>query len=562
MKPKTLLIGIDGVQIEHFQPLSTALKRLNYNRAYTGGIVGEVSEQPTYSGPGWMTVLTGTWANKHRVTGNDERLRLNPAFPTVLRHLKDNDSTLQVSSVVTWQPIHTFQQHALNGIDAKWHDNDEAALAQVEKLIETASADMTFLHLDGPDHVAHNSGFGPQYDEALRKADIMLNRLLDRVETRARERTDEDWLVIVTTDHGRTPSGKDHGGQTPSEKTIFIACNKAANDELMTIRPAEGQGPGLLYGYAAHTAIAPTIMRHMGCTPTPDAWRMDSIPLIGPLGVRKLRMDKLTSTLRWFSDDPVDPMLIQDNAPIGSIPAIRQSWLVPHGITSGHAYSVKLNDTYACVRCDAIQTVLDWSGSALMFFFTNGTYSRFNLDRNQTEPGYPSETLEANWRGLAAYKHRIIASFSDTDTYAYFMLNDGTYIKYDKKQDKALAGYPLPITNQTWPGMGPYATQIKTIVRWNNNKMFVFLKNNTYLRYDLGGSGVDSGYPKPVNEQNWPELARYSERMRCAVRNGKGNHAYFFLDDMTYIKYDMNKERFVDEPPAMVATPHWPGLKW
>jgi predicted AlkP superfamily phosphohydrolase/phosphomutase len=60
-KTKVLLVGIDGLQYDRIQPLSTPnLKSLFLKKAYTGGIKGALSEQVTLSGPGWMSVLTGT----------------------------------------------------------------------------------------------------------------------------------------------------------------------------------------------------------------------------------------------------------------------------------------------------------------------------------------------------------------------------------------------------------------------------------------------------------------------------------------------------------------------
>ena len=37
---------------------------------------------------------------------------------------------------------------------------------------------------------------------------------------------DEDWLIVITTDHGRdAETGMDHGGQSDRERTIWIVTN-------------------------------------------------------------------------------------------------------------------------------------------------------------------------------------------------------------------------------------------------------------------------------------------------------------------------------------------------
>jgi|GEM_PF-2843176 len=35
---------------------------------------------------------------------------------------------------------------------------------------------------------------------------------------------EEDWLIIISTDHGGTETG--HGGQTAFERMTWLACNK------------------------------------------------------------------------------------------------------------------------------------------------------------------------------------------------------------------------------------------------------------------------------------------------------------------------------------------------
>ena len=60
-----------------------------------------------------------------------------------------------------------------------------------------------------------------------------------------------DWLVVVTTDHGRTSSnGKGHGGQSDRERTIWIASNSPR-----MVSPSERS--------AAIVDIYPTIAAHM-----------------------------------------------------------------------------------------------------------------------------------------------------------------------------------------------------------------------------------------------------------------------------------------------------------
>jgi len=283
--PKTLLIGIDGVQLQQYEALGndTQLKRrLHYTLAYTGGITGQASEQATLSGPGWMTLLTGVWANKHGVTANNESQRLNPAYPSLFKRLRQALPNAYLASVVNWSPINT----AFLLEDARENDvresglSDEQVTVRALQILDSQAADFTFIHLDEPDQVGHSSGFGAGYQFALREADDRLGRLLDKVEARANKQPQEDWLVIVSTDHGRDYRGKDHGGATEQEKTVFIASNKSLNAGLSP--PSNGEdkpGSNGLYQHVAQTSVAPTVLRHMGIELLPE-WELDGTPIV------------------------------------------------------------------------------------------------------------------------------------------------------------------------------------------------------------------------------------------------------------------------------------------
>ena len=51
-------------------------------------------------------------------------------------------------------------------------------------------------------------------------------------------------------------------------------------------------------------------------------------------------------------------------------------------------------------------------------------------------------------------------------------------------------------------GMGK---TIDAVVEWDNGKAY-FFRGNQYVRYDMRADRVDSGYPKPINGENWPGL--------------------------------------------------------
>ncbi|MBV4492788.1 alkaline phosphatase family protein [Pseudomonas oryzicola] len=354
-QPKTLIIGMDGVQLQRYEQLggdTNLHKRLLYGKAYAGGITGRASEQATVSGPGWVTLLSGVWANKHKVDSNSEALRIDPGFPSLFKRLRDALPNAHIASIINWSPINT----AYLLVDAQGNNvresglNDEQVTARTLQILGNTPADFTFIQLDEPDQVGHASGFGPAYQAALREADERLGRLLDKVEERMSQQPQEDWLVIVCTDHGRDFWGTGHGGVTEQEKTVFIASNKPLNGELnQPSIPEDNPGPNNLYGYAAQTSVAPTVLRHMGLNLLPE-WLLDGTPLLGATGVRKARAIEAEGKLLWNSDSPGTVIIHKNGQVVANAQAHLQQWTDPEGMRQANDYVLELDGTPVAVR--------------------------------------------------------------------------------------------------------------------------------------------------------------------------------------------------------------------
>ncbi len=122
---KSLVIGIDGLGFgeQGFSVASTPwMDRLitgqwlaGYHGAYSaqafaGGVLGTPTQQTTVSGPGWSTILTGVWTDRHGVTGNGSSFA-NGDFdnnPAYLGTLKETIPTLTTASYVNWTPKEQF----------------------------------------------------------------------------------------------------------------------------------------------------------------------------------------------------------------------------------------------------------------------------------------------------------------------------------------------------------------------------------------------------------------------------------------------------------------------
>ncbi|WP_371257879.1 alkaline phosphatase family protein [Pseudoalteromonas sp. '520P1 No. 423'] len=150
--------------------------------------------------------------------------------------MKNNYPTADISSFRTWAPIHSqfFKNDLALLTRAHAGGTDETNFNLALDTLKNNDPDFIFLHLDEPDVIAHSQCFGSAYNDSIQKADSKLNVLLDEIQKR--QSNGENWLVLVTTDHGRTPiSGCHHGNQTCQEKTIFISSNQTLNDEFSNV---------------------------------------------------------------------------------------------------------------------------------------------------------------------------------------------------------------------------------------------------------------------------------------------------------------------------------------
>ncbi|WP_374385200.1 Ig-like domain-containing protein [Dongia sp.] len=239
MVQKAIFIGIDGVQLEQMMLLglkgeAEEILGLDIVEGYAGGVQGTEAEQSTSSGPGWSTLLTGVWDDQHGVSSNNNQ-PIASDVTSIFEYINNASPDATMASVVHWAPINTGHFAREMGLldDPAIVDyvssglSDQAVTDTVVNLINNEAPDFTFVQLDNVDGAGHSSGFGDAYDNALITASNQVGEIMAAVAAREAANPNEDWLIIVSTDHGRDPlTGSSHGGQTTSERRIFIAANK------------------------------------------------------------------------------------------------------------------------------------------------------------------------------------------------------------------------------------------------------------------------------------------------------------------------------------------------
>ena len=237
-----LIIGIDGARwdIVAEEGVGTRLASL----AREGTWHRMTMEAPTISAPGWGTILTGSTHAEHGLRDNSCVGGRTWNRPDVLSKAFYRDQSTRTFAAAGWPvlvdpaglgPIihpRVEQQYAgLHNVivrdgETYGYQRIDAEIADITfaKLgVEGAGFDVGFTYFCDVDDAGHVHGLGGEpYRDAIRRVDGHVSRVIEAVEKRFNEQG-EDWLVVVTTDHGHRDEGG-HGGESDRERESWVVA--------------------------------------------------------------------------------------------------------------------------------------------------------------------------------------------------------------------------------------------------------------------------------------------------------------------------------------------------
>ena len=303
---KAVIIIVDGIPKDvierlHVPVIYDIAKDGAFGASFVGGEVGMYNQTPTISAVGYNTMLTGVWANKHNVFGNSN-LSPNYNYWSIFRIAKAQPKPLTTAIFSSWTDNRTVLlgegkpetgnlkiDYVRDGYDLDKEnfpdkekdlhvfDYDERTSIEAEKCIRENAPDLSWVYLWYTDDASHMYGNGSYFDEYILKAGEQIDRIWKAVQYRQKN-FGEDWMIIVTTDHGRTVNGHGHGGQSARERATWIATNQKVNKRFKE-------------GKAAMVDINPTVCEFLGmAVPEQVAWERDGIPFIGKTQISDLEV--------------------------------------------------------------------------------------------------------------------------------------------------------------------------------------------------------------------------------------------------------------------------------
>lgn len=316
---KVVFIIADGIPADVLENVNTPnldkIKKAGfYNRAFVGGEIGTYTQTPTISAPGYMSLITGTWGYKHQVWDNKVDAP-NYHYKNLFRLLKEQQPEKTIGIFSTWLDNRTklvgegidtagdfqfdfkYDGYELDTI-AFPHDKnsfythliDERVISEAAACIRKNAPDLSWIYLQHTDDMGHRYGDSEQMDQAVKYLDKQVGEVWEAI-TYRKDNFKEEWLIVITTDHGRdAETGKNHGGQSDRERATWMIMN------------GQNANPYFKNEIPSVVDIYPTITRFMRIEiPKDEIAALDGVPLTGAVSIYnpQVKLENNELIIKW-----------------------------------------------------------------------------------------------------------------------------------------------------------------------------------------------------------------------------------------------------------------------
>lgn len=242
---KAIIIGFDGGRADALDAFSVengGSKMLLESGgkayiAYAGGANFPLPIiQATSTAPGWCSILTGKWGLETGIINNGITKAVEPK--TLLTTLVEDGKADQTMFQVSWGGHFTSdnstyklekaycEENSLNVVFGKNPDDPGTHASMLAAVTEPDCPDFIMGIYEHMDAAGHGTGYtvnNPDYQQAYIDSETCAGELIAAIESRPTYEQ-EDWLIVITSDHGGKWSG--HGTLYIQERMIFIVTNK------------------------------------------------------------------------------------------------------------------------------------------------------------------------------------------------------------------------------------------------------------------------------------------------------------------------------------------------
>jgi hypothetical protein len=267
---KCLVIGIDGLRPDALAVANAPnLHALIQGAAYSADTQ---CEDLTFSGPNWSAILHGIHRDKSRVTTNDYSGNVLANYPDFLARLEAHRPQWNTARLSTWDALHYNQPTGADiNIFRNYTQDGDARITQDAMQLMFGShpnhpgvdIDVMFIYYADVDVAGHTYGFHPSrtgYIREIENTDLLIGWVLAAMRNRPNF-AHEEWLIVITSDHGGAIDGSHHGNTPEKRTTLFIV-------------KGPGVIPGTPFPQPKTVDVSKTVLTYMG-VPINPAWGLD-----------------------------------------------------------------------------------------------------------------------------------------------------------------------------------------------------------------------------------------------------------------------------------------------
>ncbi|MFD2906664.1 alkaline phosphatase family protein [Sphingobacterium anhuiense] len=224
LQRKIIVISIDGLAGEELQKaIPTNLATLQKHSKYSYNTLATSS-----NAAGWVSMLTGTGFSKHKVSadnfertdeGHDEDHTDPVNFRNVLDYVTQYKS-VTTAMVTTWEELRDYTRNA----DYAPKVNSDLAVkdSTVSLLSRVNSLGTIIVNLRDVQKAGEDGGYtvnNAKFKAAIAKSDEYIGNIVEAIKAR-KNYEKEDWLIVVTTNHGGSNTDAKNGFTIVSQPNL------------------------------------------------------------------------------------------------------------------------------------------------------------------------------------------------------------------------------------------------------------------------------------------------------------------------------------------------------
>lgn len=352
-----LLIDLDGATYAAVQRgIATGtlpnLARLQVQLAYSGGVFGAPSQQPSLDTPGWATLLTGAWADRHQVASDvaGQAMKSSTVFEMARTANTGLNGAVVGSAGLAGLLAPIYNANALDTLtDCSGNATADSCVTNGALQMIASNYGVVVAQYHTAVDAAINYGQNAaQYAATLAKLDTAVGALV----AETAKAPNNAWLVMVTGNHGLGSNSQNDGLPLVPEATTFVGMNQPANNGTAGVNATVPTTLAGLYAYASIADVTPTMLAWVNAQPSAANYAMDGGQLVNSQPVWQL------ST-------------ITNNADLAN-PSIALNWSAP---SSGEISLLRNGETIAAGLPAGTTTYTDTAGQLTSVYTSKGTYA-------------------------------------------------------------------------------------------------------------------------------------------------------------------------------------------